>query len=226
MFRRKDNEPPRLDTTSEPAATQTTAPSPASRPVAEARLAQSAPETPRRQDEMLAPTGGSNSFLAKGAAPMNEPASKRLIVGKGISLSGEITACDRLIVEGSVQVTLNETKAIEITESGRFTNGKAEVDDAEISGVYEGDLTVRNRLLIRSTGQVRGNVRFGELEIERGGRLSGSVSMLEGNAAAAAPARATGAPQPQQAQPQPKPAAPSAPAVGSGATGNGTRVAG
>ena len=73
-------------------------------------------------------------------------------MGQGISLSGEITACDRLVVDGSVQVTLNQTRAIEITESGRFTNGKAEVEEAEISGVYEGDLTVRNRLLIRSTG--------------------------------------------------------------------------
>jgi cytoskeletal protein CcmA (bactofilin family) len=65
-----------------------------------------------------------------------------------------------LVVQGSVQVTLNETRAIEITESGRFTNGKAEVEEAEISGVYEGDLTVRNRLLIRSTGRVQGNVRL------------------------------------------------------------------
>src|SRR3954471_1155623 len=106
-------------------------------------------------------------------------AGKRLIVGQGISLSGEITACDRLVVQGSVQVTLNETRAIEITESGRFTNGKAEVEEAEISGVYEGDLTVRNRLLIRSTGQVKGNVRYGEIEVERGGRITGSISMLE-----------------------------------------------
>ena len=82
-------------------------------------------------------------------------------------------------MQGSVQVTLNQTRAIEIAESGRFTNGKAEVEDAEISGVYEGELTVRNRLLIRSTGRVTGNVRYGEIEIERGGRMSGSISMLE-----------------------------------------------
>ena len=115
----------------------------------------------------------------KPAAAVAEESGKRLIVGQGISLSGEITACDRLVVDGSVQVTLNQTRAIEITEAGRFTNGKAEVEEAEISGVYEGDLTVRNRLLIRSTGQVKGTVRYGEIEVERGGRISGSISMLE-----------------------------------------------
>jgi cytoskeletal protein CcmA (bactofilin family) len=117
------------------------------------------------------PTGSSPQSAA-------EPAAKLLIVGPDINLSGEITACDRLVVEGSVQVTLNRTRAIEIAETGRFTNGKAEVDDAEIAGVYEGSLTVRKCLLIRTTGRVSGNVRYGEIEIERGGRLSGTIERL------------------------------------------------
>ena len=104
---------------------------------------------------------------------------KLLTVGPGISLSGEITAGDRLVVEGDVQVTLNQTRAIEIAETGRFTNGKAEVEEAVVSGVYEGELTVRKRLLIRGSGRVNGTVRYGELQIERGGELSGSVSRLD-----------------------------------------------
>lgn len=134
---------------------------------------------PRRVD--LAPGALPASRPAegtKGAVMVQDEAGKRLIVGQGISLAGEITACDRLVVEGSVQVTLNQTRAIEITQSGRFTNGKAEVEEAEISGLYEGELTVQRRLLIRSTGEVKGTVRYGELEVERGGKLSGTVSML------------------------------------------------
>ena len=138
------------------------------------------PEIPRRQVDL--PSSPSSAPAAEKPAAKVEPELKRLIVGTGISLAGEITACDRLVVEGSVQVTLNQTRAIEITQTGRFTEGKAEVEEAEISGVYEGDLTVRKRLLIRSTGRVKGTVRYGELEIERGGKLTGSVSMLDENA--------------------------------------------
>lgn len=143
------------------------------------------------RDEMTTPTDGTAARLAPlpppvrpvqagmSSAPAGAPA-KLLIVGPDINLSGEITACDRLVVEGSVQVTLNRTRAIEIAETGRFTNGKAEVDEAEIAGVYEGSLTVRKRLLIRATGKVAGTVRYGELEIERGGRLAGTVERLPG----------------------------------------------
>jgi cytoskeletal protein CcmA (bactofilin family) len=100
-------------------------------------------------------------------------------VGQGLSLSGDITACDLLIVEGSVQVTLTDTRAIEIAETGRFTNGKAAVEEATISGVYQGELTVRGRLLVRGTGRVDGSIRYGELEVERGGRLAGSIEILQ-----------------------------------------------
>ncbi len=165
MFRKKDHEPVRP-------AERPADPSLARPPAEKAK-----PDLPRRQVDLpTAPAAGE-----KAAAPVE---GKRLIVGQGISLSGEIEACDRLIVEGSVQVTLKDTRAIEITETGKFTEGKASVEEAEISGVYEGELTVRNRLLIRSTGKVTGNVRYGELEIERGGRISGSISMLEEKAEA------------------------------------------
>jgi cytoskeletal protein CcmA (bactofilin family) len=146
----------------------------------ETRTVPPAPEfAPRRVDPPTTGFAAPERALAGGATLVQDAAGKRLIVGQGISLSGEITACDRLVVEGSVQVTLNQTRAIEITESGRFTQGKAEVEEAEISGLYEGELTVRRRLLIRSRGQVKGTVRYGELEVERGGRLAGSISMIE-----------------------------------------------
>ena len=138
------------------------------------------PDTPApRVAPLPSPPATPNPPARATGTQVPEAPTKLLIVGPDINLSGEITACDRLVVEGSVQVTLNRTRAIEIAETGRFTNGKAEVEEAEISGVYEGDLTVRKRLLIRSTGQVKGTVRYGELEIERGGRLSGTITMLE-----------------------------------------------
>jgi cytoskeletal protein CcmA (bactofilin family) len=103
--------------------------------------------------------------------------TKRLTVGKGISLDGKISSCDRLIVDGKVEAELQDCHTVEITENGTF-KGAAEIASAEISGNYEGSLTVRDNLLIRSTGHVSGTVRYGKLHIEDGGEINGDVKSL------------------------------------------------
>jgi cytoskeletal protein CcmA (bactofilin family) len=109
-----------------------------------------------------------------------EAETRKLIVGREISLSGEITACDRLVVEGSVEANLANCRDIDIAESGLF-KGSASIEEAEIRGRFEGTLHVKNRLMIRATGRVIGTVRYGQIEIECGGQISGDVQAQPGS---------------------------------------------
>jgi cytoskeletal protein CcmA (bactofilin family) len=103
--------------------------------------------------------------------------SKRLIVGRDIVLTGEIKACDRLVVEGRVEAALSDIRTVEIAPSG-VLKGAAQVDSADIAGSYEGDLIVQQKLLIRATGRVHGQIRYRSIEIEHGGRIGGQVEAL------------------------------------------------
>ncbi|HVA13621.1 MAG TPA: polymer-forming cytoskeletal protein [Stellaceae bacterium] len=103
--------------------------------------------------------------------------TKRLIVGRGISLDGKISFCDRLVIDGKVEAELEDCHTVEVTENGTF-KGAAEITGAEISGHYDGSLTVRENLLIRGTGRVSGTVRYGRLHIEDGGEINGDVKSL------------------------------------------------
>ena len=103
---------------------------------------------------------------------------KRLIVGEGIQMKGEITACDRLVVEGQVEVTLRATRMLEIKPTGHFT-GSCEVEEAEVSGVYEGNLTVRGRLTVHAGGRVTGDISYGEIELERGAQITGKLGVRD-----------------------------------------------
>jgi len=129
-------------------------------------------------------------------AQRNETDARRLIVGREISLSGEITSCDRLVVEGTVEANIANCRDIEIAEGGLF-KGSASIEDAEVSGRFEGTLHVRNRLLVHATGRVIGTVRYGQIEIECGGQISGEIQAQpsDGKPEAAL------APAPQPAQP-------------------------
>jgi cytoskeletal protein CcmA (bactofilin family) len=111
---------------------------------------------------------------------VEQPEARRLIVGRDISLAGEITSCDKLIVEGSVEANLQGCHEVEIAESGLF-KGSASIDEAQVSGRFEGELVVRRRLLIRSTGRVAGTIRYGQLEVEAGGQLAGDIQAMQGD---------------------------------------------
>jgi cytoskeletal protein CcmA (bactofilin family) len=102
---------------------------------------------------------------------------KKLIVGREIALSGAINACEKLVVQGRVEANMTDCSEIEVTETGTF-KGDAAVEVAEIDGVFEGTLVARELLLIRSNGHVSGTIRFGRLEVERGGELMGDVQVF------------------------------------------------
>ena len=107
-------------------------------------------------------------------APMAKEAESKLTVGPNIKLKGvEITDCDTLVVEGSVEATM-DSRVIQISERGSF-KGSAEIDIAEIRGEFDGTLTVRQKLVIYSTGKVTGKIRYGKVVIEEGGQLSGEI---------------------------------------------------
>lgn len=111
----------------------------------------------------------------QGDQAMNEgDDAKRLTVGQGIRLKGEISNCDALVVEGNVEADLSQCRSISVGETGVF-NGTVRVEEATIAGQFQGKLQVSNVLSIKSTGRVRGEVRYGALQVEAGGVLAGSA---------------------------------------------------
>lgn len=111
-----------------------------------------------------------------GAAPSaaSDSSGSKLTVGPNIKLKGvEITDCDTLVVEGTVEATM-DSRVIQISQNGAF-KGSAEIDIAEIHGEFNGTLTVRQKLVIYSSGKVMGKIRYGKLVVEEGGQLAGEI---------------------------------------------------
>lgn len=102
----------------------------------------------------------------------------KLHVGADIHLKGEITSCDRLIVEGKVEASM-KSKEIEIAKTGVFS-GKVDIDTADISGCFDGTMKARKRLVVRKTGRVTGDISYGEIEIEPGGEIGGTLGRITG----------------------------------------------
>ncbi len=163
---------------------QSTMVAPVARPPSPAPLAARLAEPPRPADPGPRPAA-SLSASAPAGGPLapprrNDADLRKLIVGREITLSGEINSCDRLVIEGSVEANLQNCNEVDLAESGLF-KGSATIDEIEVRGRFEGNLTVRKRLLIRATGRVSGTIRYGQIEIECGGQISGDVQAHAGN---------------------------------------------
>lgn len=136
--------------------------SPASAPYAAAAAQQSAPAE------------------AEGQAQVSETAQgRRLVVGQGITMSGEIEACDHLVVEGTVEAALKGASVLEISETGVFY-GSVEIDEAVVAGRFEGELSVNGRLSVSSTGSITGTISYKELAVEAGALIDGKISPMKG----------------------------------------------
>ncbi|HEY5896535.1 MAG TPA: polymer-forming cytoskeletal protein, partial [Burkholderiales bacterium] len=154
-------------------------------------------EEQKREDNLFRPTTQAipatpvaantdpEATLPVSSAGITAPADRKeakLVVGPDIKLKGvEISDCDTLIVEGRVEATL-DSRVLEITPNGVF-QGTIAVDNAEIHGRFEGELTVRKQLVIYSAGKVSGKIRYAKIKVEEGAELSGEISMLDKAAA-------------------------------------------
>lgn len=140
---------------------------------------------PRHSTSPSSVLGGTGANVSAPAQPVasspaapksvvGDSAGSKLTVGPNIKLKGvEITDCDTLVVEGTVEATM-DSRVIQISENGAF-RGSAEIDIAEIHGEFNGTLTVRQKLVIYSTGKVNGKIRYGKLVVEEGGQLAGEI---------------------------------------------------
>ena len=184
------------------AAVPLNSPRPTGQPTSSAYANSSAPG--------MSGSAAANPVKPYGSAPSASPSSSapapaaveggsKLTVGPNIKLKGvEITDCDTLVVEGMVEATMH-SRVIQIAEQGAF-KGSAEIDVAEIRGVFNGHLTVRQKLVIYATGKVTGTIRYGKLVVEEGGQLSGELLVGFDNAAAPqAKSSSTGRPELQAA---------------------------
>ncbi|MGE5641108.1 MAG: bactofilin family protein [Clostridia bacterium] len=134
-----------------------------------------------------APAPSESSSYSSAPSRTEERKEAKLVVGPEIKIKGvEISDCDTLVVEGRIEATL-DSRVLEITQHGVF-QGTIAVDNAEIHGRFEGELTVRKMLVIHATGKVSGKIRYAKIKVEEGAELSGTIEMND-KAATYAPAK-------------------------------------
>jgi cytoskeletal protein CcmA (bactofilin family) len=139
------------------------------------------------------------------------PDAGKLYIGEGVTIKGEISVPDTLVVCGTVEGDVSVGNLV-VGESGVVKGRIVVSQNAEISGKVFEKLDVKCLMILRSSSRVDGNVSYGMLQIEQGASIAGGISSTDYR------------PEQQQA----KPAAPARPelrpARPESVLGNGMRV--
>ena len=173
------------------------------------------PEVTGRQDSATA-TGSSAT------APRTGTSGREVaVIGPSIHIDGDLRGEEDLLIEGEVNGTVQlKNNSLTIGAQGKV---RADVyaHSIYVDGLMEGDLFGSERVHIRKSAQVRGNVTSPRVSLEDGAKFKGSIEMdpqaVQGAAASRGMTpKAAAAPAPKPAQPaQSAPGTPSAVKTGS-----------
>jgi cytoskeletal protein CcmA (bactofilin family) len=131
---------------------------------------------------------------AASARPASSSGGNReaAVIGPSIHIDGDLRGEEDLLIEGEVNGTV-QLKSNSLTIGA---NGKVRADvyahSIFVEGLMEGDLYGSERVAIRKTAEVRGNVTSPRVSLEEGARFKGSIEM-DGEAVKAALGSSRGA---------------------------------
>ncbi len=97
-------------------------------------------------------------------------------IGSGVSVNGEINAPNEVIVNGKHTGKVDAGKVS--VKNGGKVDGETSVETAEIEGNYDGVLNVAGTLSVSSSGVAKGEIRYKDLEIALGGKISGTIAEM------------------------------------------------
>lgn len=176
----------------------------------------STPEVTRREASTIS-SAAPRPQSAAGSGARREAA----IIGPSIQLDGDLRGQEDLLIEGEVNGTVQlRSNSLTIGSQGKI---RADVYAKEIhvDGLVEGDLFGAERVIVRKSAQVRGNITSPRVTLEEGARFKGSVEMDSAAVEAALGKNRSASPAPPPARPAGQPAAQSTAQAASGPARSG-----
>jgi cytoskeletal protein CcmA (bactofilin family) len=98
-------------------------------------------------------------------------------VGDGVTFKGSISVPQRLVIHGTVEGDI-ESRELLVGSTG-VIKGNVRVDEADVQGKIFENIEAKACLRLGKTGQIEGKAVYGEIEIEKGGVLSGEISSID-----------------------------------------------
>lgn len=117
---------------------------------------------------------------AVATVPAIKAAGKTAVIGPGIVINGDISGTESLLIEGKVKGHIQlASHEVTVGQSGEV-NADVTAKIIRVAGKVDGDLVGKEKVIISSTGNVRGNIVAPRMLLEDGAIFKGSIDMDPG----------------------------------------------
>ena len=103
------------------------------------------------------------------------PARTAACIGQGIRITGEVTGCEDLLVDGEVAGSICLERAVVTVGPNGHVDGPINAREVGVRGVVVGNLNAEDRVHVGNTGQTLGDIRAKRIVIEDGAEVRGRV---------------------------------------------------
>jgi cytoskeletal protein CcmA (bactofilin family) len=110
-----------------------------------------------------------------GSKSTKSSSTEPTVIGKGTVIEGTVRVSGRVQVDGQIEGTLLAEGHVSVGPSGSIV-GEVVADELAVGGRVEGKINVREHLHVAPKGIARGELRYGSLQVDRGGVLDGSTA--------------------------------------------------
>jgi cytoskeletal protein CcmA (bactofilin family) len=117
------------------------------------------------------------------------PAEGSTLIGKSVSIRGELTGSEDLFLDGKFDGSVTLTGSRLTIGPNAHVTADLNVRDVVIFGLVEGNIHATGRIELRQTAIVNGDIHAGRLSIEESATVRGRVE-LTGNTTAPAETQA------------------------------------
>lgn len=97
-----------------------------------------------------------------------------IIIGEGVVISGNVELPGKLVVNGKIDGLVN-AREVYVGAEGEIT-GKIYATEADIKGRVGDFISVTDKLILRASAKITGNIEYRHIEIEQGAVVDAVLS--------------------------------------------------
>lgn len=128
--------------------------------------------------------------VSSSAVPEKATRGQAAIIGPSITISGDVTGDEDLVIQGKIDGVIQlKQNNVTVGQQG-VVNANISANIITIEGESRGDLHGHEKVIIRKTGNVEGNIEAPRVVLEDGAIFKGSIDMTRKQTASAISSKA------------------------------------